>query len=39
MSGTMAAMTPEIWDELSHLREDRQKMLETRPQDKEAESR
>ncbi|CAE7211922.1 unc-22 [Symbiodinium microadriaticum] len=24
----MAAMTPEIWDELSHLREDRQKMLD-----------
>ena len=25
--GTMAAMTPEVWDELCHLREDRQKML------------
>ncbi|CAE6970937.1 TTN, partial [Symbiodinium sp. KB8] len=28
LPGTMAAMTPEIWDELSHLREDRQKMLD-----------
>ena len=36
VSGTMAAMTPEIWDELSHLREDRQKMLETGLQDKGA---
>ena len=23
------AMTPDVWDELIHLREDRQKMLET----------